>query len=176
MEPGIIIFIAFLVLLLVVYFVDGYNQKLTIEKDKQALASSFVNLYVEPKLRPRGPDLSRVTVYDNLIVAKHIPTYPGKYNPGHDVVDLDSGISTFTHKPVIKFLADRQYRFGHIIPRDSIISCSISSGKSEVGIKYKNADDQIYTLTIKKPYLLTSSYKNLIEEINKFASTKTSKA
>lgn len=167
------ILVGVLIGLLATFIVDyeAYLQKLTIEKGRKPLASSFVRLFVDPKMRPDWIWLSRVTVYDDIIVAKLRPLYNlGFLNHRSDVVNYDTGIST--NKSIFKFLADWDYRLGHIITRDSILSFTDHADVHEIKIKYGDAEGLIHTLTIKKPYLLTSSYKNLLLNINGFVSTK----
>lgn len=173
MDLGLIIFTLFLISLGVIYFVDEYRRKLAIEKDKKPIASSFVRLFAEPNLRPAfSHTLSRVTVYNDIIVCKFTAMYSqGLFKHRNDVVDYNTGISSYTS--TFKFLADHVYRLGHIITRSSIISHVHQPEKNVVILKYKDIDDQTHTLTIKKPFILTKSYMKLIAEINKFA-TKTS--
>lgn len=147
--------------------VDAYRQKLTIEQNKMPVASSVVRLFVKPNLRPFGTSQSRVTVYDDLIVAKFIPLYArGWLNHRSDIVDYNTGISN--HHSIFKFQPDRAYRLGHIITHESIISSHIDNSTHIVTITYVDTDNVTHTLTIKKPYILTESYKKLLTETAKF--------
>lgn len=166
-DLGIIPFITTFVLLIITAFIEEYYDKLTIEKDKKPIASAFAKLFVEPKLRPRGTSLSRVTVYSDMIIAKHTRIYAGRYRFAKDVVNLDTGMSTFENY-VFKFLENRTYRFAHIITRESIINYEHNENTNTVVIKYMDVDHQTHTLTIKKPYINIRSYQKLITEIQKF--------
>ena len=108
-----------------------------------------------------------------MIVAKHTRIYGGRYRFANDVVNPDTGMSTYKNY-VFKFLADRTYRFAHVITHDSIISFSYDSHANITTIKYSDVDNKVYTLTIKKPYILTKAYTTLLSEINKFVKEKDS--
>lgn len=169
MDFGLLLFTLFLVSLGVGSLVAAYRQKLTIEQNKIPIASSVVRLFVKPNLRPFGTSKSRVTVYDDLIVAKFIPLYArGWLNHRSDIVDYNTGISK--HHSIFKFQPDRAYRLGHIITHESIISSHIDNSTHIVTITYMDTDNITHTLTIKKPYILTNSYKNLTKALEKFVS------
>jgi hypothetical protein len=167
MDLGLVLFTLFMLSLGVGYFVAAYYQKLTIEKGKIPVASSVVRLFAKPKLRPWGTSIARVTVYDDIMIAKFTPLYSqGLLHHRNDIVDYDTGISNF--HSIFKFQADHKYRIGHIITKKSMISSSIDSPTHIVTINYVDIDNVTHTLTIKKPYILTESYKKLMLEIERF--------
>lgn len=167
MDFGLLLFTLFLVSLGVGSLVEAYRQKLTIEKDKTPVVSSVVRLFAKPKLRPWGTSISRVTVYDDIVIAKFTPLYgKGLLNHRNDIVDYDTGISNF--HSIFKFQADHKYRVGHIITKKSIISSNVDKNTHVVTITYADSDNLTHTLTIKKPYILTESYKKLMIEITMF--------
>lgn len=168
MDFGLVLFTLFLFSVGIGYRVEAYYQKLTIEKDKKPIVSSVVKLYAKPTLRPWGTSISRVTVYDDIIIVKFTPLYAqGLLSHRNDIVDYDTGISNFHSS--FKFLADHKYRIGHIITKKSIISSHIDSSTHIVTTTYVDTDNVTHTLTIKKPYILTESYKKLLSEIEKFS-------